>query len=311
MDTEELLRSYPADGAVLMGGCDKTTPGCSWARPAPASPAIYCPPGRCCAATPRPDARQRNRPVEVLGRRAAGHRRLRAGRPGSRHRPFARPLHDHGHRLHDDLGGRSAGHDRARGRLDPGGSLRALPDGRGQRRGGSCRWSGTTWAGRDLTRSVRGRGGHRAGSAGRPMRSSTWSRWPGGPASAHPGRLRRNLPTGAGVANIRPSGHVPDGGLLLRRRPAPPWPAGQGARRAAPGPANGHRRHVRGAYRRRDRLRRGRHPHPGAGPRRGRGAVLRELAPDGAVDKHIAAEPRLSTHRPGRGVRHYSEMQKD
>jgi dihydroxy-acid dehydratase len=26
METEELLRSYPADGAVLMGGCDKTTP---------------------------------------------------------------------------------------------------------------------------------------------------------------------------------------------------------------------------------------------------------------------------------------------
>src|SRR3954451_5582463 len=27
METEELLRSYPIDGAVLMGGCDKTTPG--------------------------------------------------------------------------------------------------------------------------------------------------------------------------------------------------------------------------------------------------------------------------------------------
>src|SRR6476661_6618746 len=26
METEELLRSYPADGCVLMGGCDKTTP---------------------------------------------------------------------------------------------------------------------------------------------------------------------------------------------------------------------------------------------------------------------------------------------
>jgi dihydroxy-acid dehydratase len=26
METEELLRSYPCDGAVLMGGCDKTTP---------------------------------------------------------------------------------------------------------------------------------------------------------------------------------------------------------------------------------------------------------------------------------------------
>ena len=26
METEELLRSHPVDGAVLMGGCDKTTP---------------------------------------------------------------------------------------------------------------------------------------------------------------------------------------------------------------------------------------------------------------------------------------------
>ena len=33
MEAEELLRSYPCDGAVLMGGCDKTTPGSSWARP--------------------------------------------------------------------------------------------------------------------------------------------------------------------------------------------------------------------------------------------------------------------------------------
>jgi len=27
METEELLKSYPFDGCVLMGGCDKTTPG--------------------------------------------------------------------------------------------------------------------------------------------------------------------------------------------------------------------------------------------------------------------------------------------
>ena len=26
METEELLHSYPVDGVVLMGGCDKTTP---------------------------------------------------------------------------------------------------------------------------------------------------------------------------------------------------------------------------------------------------------------------------------------------
>jgi dihydroxy-acid dehydratase len=27
METEELLRSLPIDGAVLLGGCDKSTPG--------------------------------------------------------------------------------------------------------------------------------------------------------------------------------------------------------------------------------------------------------------------------------------------
>ncbi len=27
METEELLRSHPVDAVVLMGGCDKTTPG--------------------------------------------------------------------------------------------------------------------------------------------------------------------------------------------------------------------------------------------------------------------------------------------
>ena len=27
METEELIRSQPVDGVVLMGGCDKTTPG--------------------------------------------------------------------------------------------------------------------------------------------------------------------------------------------------------------------------------------------------------------------------------------------
>ena len=27
MEVEELLRSHPVDGVVLMGGCDKTTPG--------------------------------------------------------------------------------------------------------------------------------------------------------------------------------------------------------------------------------------------------------------------------------------------
>jgi dihydroxy-acid dehydratase len=45
METEELLRSYPADGAVLMGGCDKTTPGLLMGATSMNLPAIYVPAG--------------------------------------------------------------------------------------------------------------------------------------------------------------------------------------------------------------------------------------------------------------------------
>ncbi|MGI9424356.1 MAG: L-arabinonate dehydratase [Hyphomicrobiaceae bacterium] len=45
METEELLRSHPIDGAVLMGGCDKTTPGLVMGAISMDIPAIYCPAG--------------------------------------------------------------------------------------------------------------------------------------------------------------------------------------------------------------------------------------------------------------------------
>ena len=45
METEELLRSYPADGAVLLGGCDKTTPGLLMGAISMNLPAIYMPGG--------------------------------------------------------------------------------------------------------------------------------------------------------------------------------------------------------------------------------------------------------------------------
>jgi dihydroxy-acid dehydratase len=45
MDAEELLRSYPVDGAVLMGGCDKTTPALLMAAASAGVPAIYLPAG--------------------------------------------------------------------------------------------------------------------------------------------------------------------------------------------------------------------------------------------------------------------------
>ncbi len=45
MECEELLRSHPIDGAVLMGGCDKTTPGLIMGAISMGLPAIYVPAG--------------------------------------------------------------------------------------------------------------------------------------------------------------------------------------------------------------------------------------------------------------------------
>jgi len=45
LETEELLRSLPVDGAVLMGGCDKTTPGLLMGAISMDIPAIFCPAG--------------------------------------------------------------------------------------------------------------------------------------------------------------------------------------------------------------------------------------------------------------------------
>ena len=45
MEVEELLRSHPIDGAILMGGCDKTTPGLLMGAFSMNVPAIYIPAG--------------------------------------------------------------------------------------------------------------------------------------------------------------------------------------------------------------------------------------------------------------------------
>ena len=45
METEELLRSYPIDGAVLMGGCDKTTPALLMGAASADVPALFLPAG--------------------------------------------------------------------------------------------------------------------------------------------------------------------------------------------------------------------------------------------------------------------------
>ncbi|HET7635279.1 MAG TPA: L-arabinonate dehydratase [Burkholderiales bacterium] len=45
LETEELLRSYPVDGTVLMGGCDKTTPALIMGATSMNLPAIFMPGG--------------------------------------------------------------------------------------------------------------------------------------------------------------------------------------------------------------------------------------------------------------------------
>ena len=45
METEELIRCHPLDGVVLMGGCDKTTPGLLLGATSANVPAIYVPAG--------------------------------------------------------------------------------------------------------------------------------------------------------------------------------------------------------------------------------------------------------------------------
>src|SRR5438105_6152444 len=45
METEELLRSYPADGCVLLGGCDKTTPALLMGAISANLPSIFVPAG--------------------------------------------------------------------------------------------------------------------------------------------------------------------------------------------------------------------------------------------------------------------------
>ncbi|GAC1338146.1 MAG: L-arabinonate dehydratase [Acetobacteraceae bacterium] len=45
METEELLRSHPVDGVVLMGGCDKTTPGLLLGATSMDLPTIFVPAG--------------------------------------------------------------------------------------------------------------------------------------------------------------------------------------------------------------------------------------------------------------------------
>ena len=104
MEAEELLRGHPVDGVVLMGGCDKTTPGLAAGRDQH-GPARDLPAGRADAARQLEGqgAGLGLRRLEILGRAPRRQDlRPRLGRCRGRHRAQLRHLHDHGHRRHHD-----------------------------------------------------------------------------------------------------------------------------------------------------------------------------------------------------------------
>ena len=100
MEAEELLRSHPVDGAVLMGGCDKTTPALLMGAISDGLPAIYLPAGPMLRGNWHGETLGIGlRRLEVLGRaprRQASTRQDWVEHRG-RHRPLRRHLHDHGH----------------------------------------------------------------------------------------------------------------------------------------------------------------------------------------------------------------------
>ena len=111
METEELLRSYPVDGAVLMGGCDKTTPALLMGALSMNLPAIFMPAGPMLRGNWRGQTLGSGTDVwKYWAEMRAGNltdEQWRADR--GRHRALARPLHDDGHGVDDDVGRRGAG----------------------------------------------------------------------------------------------------------------------------------------------------------------------------------------------------------
>ena len=122
MECEELLRSHPIDGAVLMGGCDKTTPGLVMGAISMGLPAIYVPAGPMLRGNWRGHTLGSGSDVWKYWdeKRAGNIGDDRMERDRRRHRALVRHLHGDGHRRDHDGDHRSAGIVAARRLVDSG-----------------------------------------------------------------------------------------------------------------------------------------------------------------------------------------------
>jgi hypothetical protein len=120
MDAEELIRSHPVDGVVLMGGCDKTTPALLLGATSAGVPAIYVPAGQ--------GAGIGFGFVQVLDR-AQGRdtQRGRLVRHRARTCTQLRYLYDHGNGEHDDRACGGPGNVPSWRFVDSGGRLESHP----------------------------------------------------------------------------------------------------------------------------------------------------------------------------------------
>ncbi len=263
METEELLRSYPVDGCVLMGGCDKTTPALIMGATSMNLPAIYLPAGPMLNSHWRDQTLGSGsdtwkywdelRAGRITRARMAGHR--------GHHRALARHLHDHGHRGDHDVARRGARLHPARLLVDPGAGFEPRAHGHAHRQAHRRDGVGGLQAARFPLQGLLRQRHHHADGDGRldqrrrPPRGDGRARRPALLARA----LQRDLREGAGDrqrAALRRQ--VPDGGLLLRRRTAGSAVFSQ--RSAGSECEDGERQNAGREHRRRQSLERGRHP---------------------------------------------------
>ncbi len=121
MEVEELLRSLPIDGVVLLAGCDKTTPGTVMGAISMGMPTIFCPAGPMLndrylkpGQPERRSAPARTPACSGTSTRPARSARAEWVAARGAHDPQPGHLQHDGHGQHDDLDRRGAGPDAAR-----------------------------------------------------------------------------------------------------------------------------------------------------------------------------------------------------
>ena len=104
MEVEELLRQHPVDGAVLMGGCDKTTPATIMGAISANLPVIFMPAGPMMRGHFGGNILGSGSDIwKYWPKGSRQHHDPAMERHGGRHRPLGRHLHDDGHGLHHDV----------------------------------------------------------------------------------------------------------------------------------------------------------------------------------------------------------------